>query len=111
MLGIVLLVPAAVFLTLAWAWRRLLGGGRELEGSATRQLRHAASAEFAIPAATVGYVIGRQGQRVKQLEQSSGARIRFKDQQDSEDKVRLVDPAVRSRSYTCSQDIVAAAWS
>ena len=35
----------------------------------------------------VGFVIGRHGVRVRQVEDQSGARIRFKDKHDSEDKV------------------------
>ena len=59
-----------------------------LEEGPSRQLRQGTSEEFTIPAEAVGYVIGRQGQRVREMEKSSGARIRFKDQQDSEDKAR-----------------------
>ena len=35
----------------------------------------------------VGFVIGRHGVRVRQVEDQSGARIRVKDKHDSEDKV------------------------
>ena len=91
-LGMVFLIPTAIVLTVMWAWRRIKGGGEsgvmiEGGGAGTRQLRHGTSEEFTIPAAAVGYVIGRNGQRVRGLERTSGARIRFKDQQDSEDKV------------------------
>ena len=87
-LGIVLVLPTAVFMAAMWAWRRLGSGAGERDGD-TRRLRQGTSVEFSIPAQAVGYVIGRHGQRVRQLEESSGARIRFKDQRDSEDKVRL----------------------
>lgn len=98
MLGVFLLVPAAILVTVAWAWRRVRRGGDRgmLEGG-TRQLRQGTSEEFTIPSSAVGYVIGRQGQRVRELERSSGARIRFKDQQDSGDKVREI-AAVAKRS-------------
>lgn len=86
-LGLVLVLPTAVLMAAMWAWRRLGSGGRENERD-TRRLRQGTSLEFTIPAPAVGYVIGRHGQRVRQLEESSGARIRFKDQRDSEDKVR-----------------------
>ena len=65
-----------------------------LEGGETRQLRQGTCVEFTIPSCAVGYVIGRQGQRVRDLERTSGARIRFKNQQESEDKV--------SQVHTCS---------
>lgn len=58
-----------------------------IEGAGTLQLRQGTCVEFTIPSSAVGYVIGRQGQRVRELERNSGARIRFKDQQESEDKV------------------------
>lgn len=91
-LGIVFIVPTAIVLTMLWAWRRISGVGDshgmiENGRSNTRQIRQGTSVEFTIPAATVGYVIGRQGQRVREIERTSGARIRFKDQQDSDDKV------------------------
>ncbi len=35
----------------------------------------------------VGYVIGRRGTSVRQVEQQTGARVQFKDQQDTKDKV------------------------
>lgn len=89
MLGVVLLVPTALVVTMLWAWRRLrTSGAAMLEAGPTRQLRQpGVSEEFSIPAESVGYVIGRRGQRVRDLEKETGARIRFKDQQDSEDKV------------------------
>ena len=98
-LGMFLLVPTAILLTMVWAWRRIRGGW-ELKGGSgeTRQLRQGTSEEFTIPAEAVGYVIGRQGQRVREMERTSGARIRFKDQQDSEDKVRLA-AAVKPCSF------------
>ena len=87
MLGMVLLVPTAIVVTMLWAWRRIRGArGAMLEGGPAIQLRQGTSEEFTIPAEAVGYVIGRQGQRVREMERTSGARIRFKDQQDSEDK-------------------------
>ena len=87
-LGLVLVLPTAVLMAAIWAWRRLGRGAGEREGD-TRRLRQGTSVEFTIPAQAVGYVIGRHGQRVRQLEESSGACIRFKDQRDSEDKVRI----------------------
>ena len=84
----VLLLPAAMVMSLVWVWCRLRGGRHPaLEGRGMRQLRQGTSEEFVIPAEAVGFVIGRRGQRVREIEKSSGARIRFKDQQDSEDKV------------------------
>lgn len=90
-MGVVLLVPAAIVMTMLWAWRRIRGSGeRAIEGSGTLQLRQGTCVEFTIPSSAVGYVIGRQGQRVREIERNSGARIRFKDQQESEDKVWLL---------------------
>lgn len=86
-MGVVLLVPAAIVMTMLWAWRRIRGSERAIEGSRTLQQRQGTSVEFTIPASTVGYVIGRQGQRVREMERNSGARIRFKDLQEGEDKV------------------------
>ncbi|CAI8036910.1 Tudor and KH domain-containing protein, partial [Geodia barretti] len=91
MLGMVLLVPTAIVVTMLWAWRRIRGArGAMLEGGPARQLRQGTSEEFTIPAEAVGYVIGRQGQRVREMERTSGARIRFKDQQDNEDKIVVI---------------------
>lgn len=96
-LGAFLLVPTAIVLTVMWAWRRLRGPEQGMieggGGGGAVQLRQGSSKEFTIPAAAVGYVIGRHGQRVRDLERSSGARIRFKDQQNSEEKA--------SRSCNC----------
>lgn len=87
MMGMVLLVPTAILVTVLWAWRRIRGRADMLEEGPARQLRQGTSEEFTIPSEAVGYVIGRQGQRVREMERTTGARIRFKDQQDTEDKV------------------------
>lgn len=87
-MGVFLLVPAAIVMTMLWAWRRIRGSEeRAIEGSGTLQQRQGTCVEFTIPSSTVGYIIGRQGQRVRELERNSGARIRFKDLQEGEDKV------------------------
>ena len=66
--------------------RWLEGGGAEAKKS-TQRVRQSVNSEFTIPGEVVGRVIGRHGMHVRQLEEQSGARIKFKDQQDSKDKV------------------------
>lgn len=41
--------------------------------------------EIRIPKDSVGLVIGRQGNKVKEIEQTSGAKLKFKNQKDDED--------------------------
>ena len=51
------------------------------------RVRQNVSVEFPIPEQVVGFVIGRKGSSVKQVEAESGARVHFKDQQGTTDKV------------------------
>ena len=85
--GLLLLVPTAIVMVVMWIFQlRFWGGGGKKE---TRKLRQSISKELTIPGNVVGYVIGRHGTRVRELEDQSGARIRFKDLEATEDKVSL----------------------
>ncbi len=72
-----------------WVWRLWSRGRvRPCEGSdGVRRVRQNVSVEFIVPESVVGYVIGRRGASVRQVEEESGARVNFKDQQGSKDKV------------------------
>lgn len=90
--GLLLLLPTTLVMLVLWLcqceWvRRWLEGGGT-EDKSTQRVRQSVSTEFTIPGEVVGRVIGRHGNRVRQLEEQSGARIKFKDQQDSKDKVQ-----------------------
>lgn len=65
-----------------------------MEEAGAKRVRQGVSVEFSIPAKAVGYVIGRHGLRVRQVEEQSGARVRFKDQQETEDKVGVCPSTV-----------------
>lgn len=90
-LGLLLFLPTTVAMLLAWvwgwAWRWL--DQRRGEGQ-SRRLQQNVNVEFPIPEKAVGFVIGRHGVRVRQVEDQSGARIRVKDKHDSEDKVVVI---------------------
>ncbi len=96
LVGLVLLVPSAALMVACavcpcvwvWrAWRRDPAVCGRVDNSVKR-VRQNVSVEFTIPESVVGYVIGRHGASIRQLEEESGARVHFKDQQGSKDKVR-----------------------
>ena len=102
LLGAVLAVPTFALMALlslcpcVWAWRWLSGSGAKasLPGPASKTLRacRARPCEITIAGDLAGFVIGRRGRRVRQLEEESGARIRFRDLEGSEDKVSSAQP-------------------
>ena len=86
---LLLLLPVAGLALVLWLCRC---GHRKQErrggdNKGTLRVRQSVSSELTIPGDVVGRVIGRHGLRVRQLEEESGARIKFKDQQHSQDKV------------------------
>ncbi len=60
-----------------------------------KRVRQSVTRELSVPEEVVGYVIGRHGARVRQIEEETGAQIRFKDVQASRNKVSrlLCEPA------------------
>lgn len=100
-LGVVFLVPSTLLALVYWLlpvriFRWL--PGRWVQGGAKQQalpepttrLRQNVQVEFSIPAAVVGYVVGRRGVRVRQVESESGARVQFKDKMATADKVVVI---------------------
>lgn len=90
---LLLLLPVAGLVLVLWLYqygqeqrKQERGGGGGDKG--TLRVRQSVTSELTIPGDVVGRVIGRHGLRVRQLEEESGARIKFKDQQHSQDKVR-----------------------
>ena len=63
------------------------GNGRQPD---TTRVRQRVEEEITIPGDIVGYIIGRRGNRVRQFEEESGARLRFKELQGTEDKVSCI---------------------
>ena len=98
-LGLLLLMPTTVLMVALWlcpcTWfrpfRRWLSLLSSEPAGETHRARQSVSEEFSIPSKVVGWVIGRNGATVRQFEEQSGARIKFKDQQDSQDKVIVLD--------------------
>lgn len=94
MLGMMLLVPSAALMVACWMcpcvwlWKRWKRDPGACEG--VRRVRQNVSVEFVIPESVVGFVIGRRGASVKQVEEESGARVQFKDQQGTKDKVVVI---------------------
>ncbi len=91
---LLLAVPTTLLVTAAWAcrlqWlRRLWGAPKDAE---RKRVRQCVTKELTVPEDVVGYVIGRHGARVRQMEEDTGARIRFKDVQASKDKVGQSSP-------------------
>ena len=89
---LLLLLPVAGLVLVLWLYqygqerrKQERGGGGD---KGTLRVRQSVTSELTIPGDVVGRVIGRHGLRVRQLEEESGARIKFKDQQHSQDKVR-----------------------
>lgn len=58
-----------------------------LKADNVTRVRQNVSVEFTIPEQVVGFVIGRKGSSVKQVEAESGARVQFKELKGSTDKV------------------------
>ncbi|XP_064387727.1 tudor and KH domain-containing protein homolog isoform X2 [Halichondria panicea] len=71
------------------AWRRDPPVSGRADNSVKR-VRQNVSVEFIVPESVVGYVIGRHGTSIRQVEEESGARVHFKDQQGSKDKVVVI---------------------
>ncbi len=96
LVGLVLLVPSAALMIACavcpcvWVWRAWRRdppvSGRA--DNSVKRVRQNVSVEFIVPENVVGYVIGRHGTSIRQVEEESGARVHFKDQQGSKDKVR-----------------------
>ena len=89
---LLLLLPVAGLALVLWLCgcgqghrRQERRGGGDDKG--TLRVRQSVTSELTIPGEVVGRVIGRHGLRVRQLEEESGTRIKFKDQQQSRDKV------------------------
>ena len=104
LIGISLLVPTLGLVAMCWAWwkrtvlfnpstsrseasshRRREGGDGCLQEAP--RLRQIVEEEITVPGNIVGYIIGRRGTRVREIEEDSGARLRFKELQGTEDKV------------------------
>lgn len=87
---LLLLLPVAGLALVLWLCRCAQGHRRQErrgDDKGTLRVRQSVTSELTIPGDVVGRVIGRHGLRVRQLEEESGARIKFKDQQQSRDKV------------------------
>ena len=61
-------------------------GGREL---GTKRLRKNVEVELEVPEAVIGYLIGRSGSRIRQIEEDSGAKLRVKERLGTRDKVHV----------------------
>lgn len=99
--GLSLLLPSAIILVVVWwrwpcrrLWRLLVSTTHAIathninhHDEDTKKLRQNIEVQFSIPDRVVGYVIGRQGTRVRQIEEETGARVRFKERLGSRDKV------------------------
>ena len=92
--GLCVLFPSLIALAVwcRWYWRRTVVGlatslPRPLQGQHTNKSRQNSEVEFMIPDAVVGYVIGRRGNRIRQIEEKTGAKVRFKDRIGTGDKV------------------------
>lgn len=95
----------------AWAWRWLFAtAGDSGNSSGKAPLRSRANVrELAVPGRLVGFVIGRRGQRARQLEDESGARLRFRDEEGSEDKASLA-PQWRTLDTRHKQPVELTDW-
>lgn len=87
---LLLLLPVAGLVLVLWLYQYGQEQRKQERGGdkGTLRVRQSVTSELTIPGDVVGRVIGRHGLRVRQLEEESGARIKFKDQQHSQDKVR-----------------------
>lgn len=86
---LLLLLPVAGLVLVLWLYQYGQEQRKQQRGGdkGTLRVRQSVTSELTIPGDVVGRVIGRHGLRVRQLEEESGARIKFKDQQHSQDKV------------------------
>ena len=102
LLGLCLLFPSLLFVIACWRWSRLRIWGRPAVAAASgasrslgadarekrpQRPRQHVETELTVPEAVVGYLIGRGGNRIRQVEEESGARIRFKERIGTKDKV------------------------
>ena len=91
--GLCALFPSLIVLAVwcRWYWGRLERGVvssvTSVDGRHTNRLRQNSKVEFSIPDAVVGYVIGRRGTRIRQIEEETGAKVRFKERIGAGDKV------------------------
>ena len=95
--GLCVLFPsliAALAVWWRWYWRRIVVGVRSLPAAGPRQggqhsnrRTHNSKVELTIPDAVVGYVIGRGGNRIRQIEEETGAKVRIKERIGTGDKV------------------------
>ena len=67
--------------------RSLPAAGPRQGGQHSNRPTHNSKVEFTIPDAVVGYVIGRRGNRIRQIEEETGAKVRFKERIGTGDKV------------------------
>lgn len=71
--------------------------GRELRN---KRLRKNVEVELAVPEGVVGYLIGRRGNRIRQIEEDSGAKLRVKERLGTRDKVRVKEIVNAPGLYT-----------
>lgn len=64
---------------------------RPRQGQHTNRPRQNSKVEFMIPDTVVGYVIGRRGNRIRQIEEETGAKVRFKERIGTGDKVYQIN--------------------
>ena len=109
LLGWCLLFPSLILVIVLWRWRKLRilrrltitssttvassgnsagSVGREL---GTKRLRKNVEVELTVPEAVVGYLIGRRGNRIRQIEEDSGAKLRVKERLGTRDKVHVAE--------------------
>ncbi|KAL3854394.1 hypothetical protein ACJMK2_013665 [Sinanodonta woodiana] len=62
--------------------------------------------ELKIPRKLAGVVIGRQGQKIKELQETSGARINFKDDNGKEDEERTIQIRGTSESAQTAECLI-----
>ena len=105
LIGVCLIIPSliAALVYWRWSWKNLFSrpsssargqnvNKRSIQGADsgerdTRRVRQV-EAEVAVPDRLVGYVIGRRGNRIRQIEEESGAKLRIKERIGSDVKVR-----------------------
>lgn len=60
-------------------------GALRQKGRVSNRQTNNSKVEFTIPDAVVGYVIGRRGNRIRQIEAETGAQVHFKERIGTED--------------------------
>ncbi len=98
--GLCLLFPsliAALAVWWRWYWRRIVvdassrpAAGALSNGRLSKGQTHNSKVELTIPDAVVGYVIGRRGNRIRQIEEETGAKVCFKERIGTKDKVHYI---------------------